>query len=172
VLLVVAAVTLGGFAVSAALSEKTQGPQAVGNDVIMRPLSGWTITKTGAVEPGLHSLTLTRGDGNLQILAAPFRGTPVQLLTLYVERYLRGQASQLSVSSQVTGVSLSSGLVGVRASYVGTIPDRAAGVIEGEVTAVVSPSGIGVIFDGWSPRGLYQYAHTEVDSMIDGTRVS
>ncbi len=171
ILSVVVAVTSGGFALSSALSERIQGAQVVGNDVRVHPLSGWVVTRRSFVAPGIDALTLSRGDGNLEILAAPVRGTPSGLLGLYVDRYLRSQAAQLSVSSTYTTVSLSSGLVGVRVSYVGTFPDRSAGVVEGQVTAVVSPGGTGVVFDGWSPRSLLQYAQTDVNQMIDGTQV-
>jgi len=59
---------------------------------------------------------------------------------------------------------------GVRVAYIGVF----RGVqfqIDGEVTAVVSSSGEGVILDGWAPAGLLQYAMGDLDTMIDTARI-
>jgi hypothetical protein len=54
---------------------------------------------------------------------------------------------------------------------VGTFPGVPA-PIEGQVTAIVSGSGVGVVFDGWSPSGLLQFALDDVEAMIDGAEVA
>jgi hypothetical protein len=54
----------------------------------------------------------------------------------------------------------------VRVAYIGLF----RGVqfqIEGQVTAVVSASGRGVVFDGWAPAGLLQYVTGDLQTMID-----
>jgi len=53
----------------------------------------------------------------------------------------------------------------VRFSYVGVTSDSSES-IEGEVTVVMTSSG-GVVFDGWAPEGLLQYALGDVHTMID-----
>jgi hypothetical protein len=40
------------------------------------------------------------------------------------------------------------------------------------VTAVVSPSGEGVIFDGWAPAGQLQFEIDEIDTMIQHTEIA
>ena len=36
----------------------------------------------------------------------------------------------------------------------------------------MSPSGVGVIFDGWAPSGLLQYALDDVETMIERAEVA
>jgi hypothetical protein len=38
--------------------------------------------------------------------------------------------------------------------------------IEGVVVAVVSPSGVGVIFDGWAPAGMLEFVLDDIRTMI------
>ena len=42
----------------------------------------------------------------------------------------------------------------------------------GEVTAVVSPSGAGVIFDGRAPAGQLQFENDEIDEMIERAEIA
>jgi hypothetical protein len=49
--------------------------------------------------------------------------------------------------------------------YVGTFGDVQA-PIEGEVVAVVSPSGVGVVFDGWSTSGQLRFAIEDIRTMV------
>ncbi len=87
-----------------------------------------------------------------------------------MSQILTPDSQQLSVSRQFEPVALNSGLTGVRIAYVGLF-GRAHASIEGEVTAVVSPSGVGVIFDGWAPNGLLQYVSDDLHEMIDSAEV-
>ena len=38
--------------------------------------------------------------------------------------------------------------------------------------AVVSGSGVGVVFDGWAPSGLLQYALDDINTMVDRAEVA
>ena len=67
-------------------------------------------------------------------------------------------------------MTLRSGLAGVRIRYIGQF-GRAQVSIEGEVTAIVSPAGVGAIFDAWSPEGLLQYVIDDIHRMIDRAEV-
>ena len=83
----------------------------------------------------------------------PFGGGPDALARLYEDSVLSERLSQLSVSRNLELVRLPSGLSGVRFAYVGVIADTGTSV-EGEVTAFVTPSGHGIVFNAWAPAGL------------------
>ncbi|HYX79018.1 MAG TPA: hypothetical protein VE976_00245 [Actinomycetota bacterium] len=164
---VLAAVTFGGFGVGAALSQPA-GPAVVVAGVLrVQPLSGWELATRFDHPPGAR---LSRGNGNLDCAAVPFRGSALDLAREYVDQVLRPGARRLSVSSSVEPVRLASGLTGIRFGYVGTF-GRAQVQIEGEVTAVVSPNGVGVVFDGWAPAGLLQYVLDDIRTMVDTARI-
>ncbi len=167
VLAVLAAVVLGGYATAGVLSSPAGPPVDVAGLVRVRPLSGWELARRFDDPPGAR---LTRGSANLDVLALSFAGTSEALLRDYVDSVLEREGRQLSVSGVET-VALASGLEGARVSYVGTFGDVPS-PIEGEATAVVSASGVGVIFDGWAPSGLLQYARGDVETMIERAEVA
>jgi hypothetical protein len=94
----------------------------------------------------------------------PPDASPADLVRAYTDRFLEPDSSQLSAST-IRGVALDGGLAGARMSYVGTFGDRRA-PIEGQLTAVIAPSGAGIVFDGWAPRGLLRYALDDIDRMV------
>ncbi len=167
VLAALVVVVFGGHVVAGALSERLGVPVTVGGVLRLTPLSGWQLARRFGDPPGAQ---LTRGDGNLTFLAIPFSGTAEDLTREYVNQILSPDSQQLSVSRQFEPVTLDSGLTGVRIAYVGLF-GRAHASIEGEVTAVVSPSGAGVVFDGWAPNGLLQYVSDDLHEMIDSVEV-
>jgi hypothetical protein len=167
VLAVLLGTTFGGFAAAAALSTPAGPPVDVAGRVSVRPLSGWGLARRAVDPPGI---TLTRGSASLDVAAGSFSGGPGELLREYVRGVLEVQARQLSVSEPET-VVLDSGLTGTRVSYVGTFGDVGS-PIEGEVTAVVSDSGVGAIFDGWAPFGLLRYAEGDLEVMIERAEVA
>jgi hypothetical protein len=63
-------------------------------------------------------------------------------------------------------VRLDSGLTGSRIAYVGVFGDVQTPV-EGEITAVVSPTGTGVVFDAWAPSGQLRMALDDLHAMIE-----
>jgi hypothetical protein len=164
---VLVVVVLGGYVTAAALSSPAGPPVDVGGLLRIQPLSGWEVARRFGDPPGA---TLTRGSASLDVAAIAFTGEPADLLLDYVDEVLEPQADQLSVS-EVETVALASGLRGARVSYVGTFGDVQT-PIEGEVATVVSASGVGVVFDGWAPFGLLQYAQGDLDAMIERAEVS
>ena len=44
--------------------------------------------------------------------------------------------------------------------------------IEGEVTVVVTPSGHGVVFNGWAPEGLLSFVRGDIHTMVLRAQVS
>lgn len=168
VLLVMIFVVWGGYLVSGVLSQPA-GPAVTAGAVRLTPLSGWEATQPGSFGD-LVGVELTRGNADLGVYSAQIDFGVEVLLTRYVTRFLEPGAQHLSVSNDVQEVKLGSGLTGLRVSYVGTFGDRSVQV-EGEVTAVVSPSGTGAIFDAWGPTGLFGYARGDTREMIDSAEI-
>lgn len=161
VVLVIATVVLGGYVVAGALSAPVGPPVEVGGLVRVSPLSGWELAGRFAGPPGAR---LTRGSGTLDVAVLSSTGTDENALRLYVEAVLEPGAGQLSVS-EPEPAALESGLRGSRISFVGLFGDVQAPV-EGQVTAVTSPSGAGVVFSGWAPSGLLRFALDDIETMI------
>lgn len=164
---VLVAVTTGGYLTSDALGEIRGGAVAVGTSVRVTPLPGWEVAGR-STDP--DRIRLTSGSTSLDVAALPFDGTDVELLGTYVDDVLEPDAEQFRVSEEIEPVRLASGLTGSRIAYVGLFGDVQA-PIEGEVTAVVSPSGEGVIFDGWAPAGQLQFEIEEIDAMIQRAEI-
>jgi hypothetical protein len=165
VLVVIAAVLFGGYAVAGSLA--AEGPVDVAGVVRVFPLPGWELATLFDQPPGVR---LARGSVNLDVAAVSFTGTSDDLLREYVEAALEGEAEQLSVSP-VEAVTLRSGLRGSRITYVGSFGDVQV-PIEGTVTTVVSSSGVGVVFDGWAPSGLLRSALEDIETMVDRAEVA
>jgi len=170
VLAVMLVVVLGGYVVAAAIAGPSGTTTGVSGVVSVRPLSGWAVAKRGTIG-GHPFVRLTRGNGSLDVVVvSPFEGTAGELATEYVREVLSGQLDQLSFSPHPEDVRLPSGLQGVRFGYVGVAQTGAS--IEGEVTVVVTPSGHGVVFDGWGPAGVLSFERSDIETMIDRATVS
>lgn len=162
VVAVIIVVTAGGYVVADALGESSGGATTVSASVTVTPLPGWELAERFGDPPGAR---FTRGGASLDVASISFVGSNVDLLAAYVQEVLEPDADQLQVSETVEEVVLDSGLTGARIAYVGTFGDIQA-PIEGEVTAVVSSSGVGAIFDGWAPSGQLQYAVDDIRTMV------
>jgi hypothetical protein len=170
VVIVLGSVGFGGYAVDVPLSELTAAPVTLGGSVRIKPLSGWTLASRSQNRE-VQELALSRGGGELQVLAGTFRGEADQLLTAYLRDFLAPTTSRLAVSRTVQHVPLASGLTGSRVSYLGTAQGGGPAV-EGQVTAVVSPGGIGVAFDAFASQDLFPFVLGDVDHMIASADVS
>ena len=154
-------VVLGGYVVAAALSEPTGPSVGIPGVVAVRPLSGWVQADTTVSFEGAPSFQLTRGNGNLIVsVREPYRGDPETLAEAYRE-FLSERLSQLSVSSTLAPVRLRSGQTGVRFAYIGVSAETGTSV-EGEVSVFVTPSGHGIVFNGWAPAGLLSFVRPDV----------
>lgn len=161
------AVVFGGYVTSAALSKPVGPPVTVGEVVRISPLSGWELARRFDDPPGIE---LTRGSGNLDVVAIGFDGDAASLLREFVSQVLEPGAERLSVSQQIQRVELRSGLTAVRIFYIGVF-GRGQTPIEGEVTTVVSASGVGVVFDGWAPAGLLEHVGGDIHEMIETSEI-
>jgi hypothetical protein len=171
VAIVILATTMGGWVLAAALARPAGPPVGFPGVVSVQPLSGWE--EAGRQEVGgAPSVRLTRGGGNLDVVAVtPFTGTSEDLAGAYVDRVLRSQLDQLSVSHRTSSVTLDDGLQGLRFTYVG-VASGTSQSIEGEVTVVVDAAGNGVVFDGWAPEGLLVYVEGDQHTMVSRAEVA
>lgn len=156
--------SLGGFAVSAALSEPAGQPVSIPGEVSVQPLSGWEATDAGVIS-GRPVVRVTRGSGTLALVAwGPVVGDAASLAAEVVEVLLRDQLDRLSVSEELSSV-VAGGLEGGRFTFVGI--DRGTGAaVEGEITAVVTPAGRGVVFVGLAPEGSLAFVDDDLRAMI------
>jgi hypothetical protein len=165
---VMTGVVSGGYLTSDALGETSGETVMVSASVRITPLPGWVLAERFGDPQGIR---LTSGSTSLDVATIPFTGTDVDLLALYMDEVLEPDAEQFQVSEEVEPIRLASGLTGTRIAYVGLFGDVQAPV-EGEVTAVVSPSGAGVIFNGWAPAGQLQFEIDEIDEMIERAEIA
>jgi hypothetical protein len=165
---VMTVVVSGGYVTSDALGETSGETVMVSTSVRITPLPGWVLAERFGDPQGIR---LTSGSTSLDVTTIPFTGTDVDLLASYVNEVLEPDAEQFQVSEEVEPIRLASGLTGTRIAYVGLFGDVQA-PIEGEVTAVLSPSGAGVIFNGWAPAGQLQFEIDEIDEMIEHAEIA
>ena len=161
-------VVAGGYLLSDVVGKVAGEPITVSASVQITPLAGWELAQRFGDPRGIR---LTSGSTSLDVVTIPFTGSDVDLLSSYVSDILEPGAEQFRVSEEIEPVRLASGLTGARIAYVGLFGDVQA-PIEGEVTAVVSPSGVGVVFDGWAPAGQLQFEIDEIDRMIEDAEIT
>lgn len=166
-LAVIVLVVVGGLAGALAVQPEPGPPVDVAPGVRISPLAGWEVVGRLEGPPGIR---LTRGNGVLDVRVAPFQGSGEDLYRTFADQLLRPQATQLSVG-EPQPIRLASGLEGVRGGFVGFFRGVATPV-EGEVTAVVSADGRGVVFNAYSAQGQLARAIEEIRQMIDRTEVS
>jgi hypothetical protein len=163
--LTISVVVLGGYVLAAVLSQPAGPPVGFRGSVIVRPLSGWVSADPRTRFPRAPTFQLTRGNGNLLVsVRQRYPGDPEALAQEY-RAYLSDRLSRLSVSSRLEPVRLRSGLAGVRFAYIGVFADTGTSV-EGEVSLFVTPSGHGIIFNGWAPEGLLSFVRSDVRTMV------
>ena len=180
VALVMSITVLGGFVVAGTLPEPELQAVGLGGIVTVHPLPGWEVvhrerislpSPSGGTQPGEFA-QLTRGSGALDLVALPgIGGDALELADLYASEVLSDQLERLSVSDRVQQVLLRNGLQAVRFGYIGSEP-QSGSPIEGSVTVVVSPSGNGVVFDGWAFQGQLELILEELAAMIEGAEVA
>jgi len=174
VALVMSVTVLGGFVVAETLPTPEIRPVALGGVLTIRPLPGWEVVRrehatvplpSGGVISGEFA-QLTRGSGALDLLALPgVGGDALELADLYAGEVLASQLERLSVSDLVERITLPTGVEAVRFGYIGSQPQTGA-ALEGSVTAVVTPSGNGAVFDGWASQGQLELLSEELVAMI------
>ena len=161
-------VVSGGYLTSDALGRVGGETVVVSSSVSITALPGWELAGRFDDPTGIR---LSKGSSSLDVATIPFTGTEADLLRAYVENVLQPDAEQFRVSETVERVALDNGLTGARIAYVGLFGDVQA-PIEGEVTAVVSPTGAGVIFDGWAQSGQLQFAIDDIRTMVQRAEIS
>lgn len=162
VIVVILVVGLGGFVVAGEPRQVAGPPDPdplnrveIIEGVTIAVIPGWEVidryrqpTEGGEVD----ALRLSSGTASLDVLAGTYDGSSEDLFILYVEQVLAPHAEQLQVSDQLETFTTDQGHQGVRGFYLGIFPDVQA-PIEGEVSAVLTPEGVGLITDGWTTEG-------------------
>jgi hypothetical protein len=179
VALVMSFTVLGGFVVAGALPEPPVRALPLGGVVTIHPLPGWEVALRERISiPSASEVLsgefaqLTRGSGALDVVAVPgVGGGALELADLYAGEVLSSQLERLSVSDRVEEILLRNGLQAARFGYIGSEP-QSGSPIEGSVTVVVSPSGNGVVFDGWAFQGQLELIVEELAVMIDNAEVA
>jgi hypothetical protein len=104
--------------------------------------------------------------------AACSRGeAPEDLYFGYVFEVLQPDSTQLRYSEVLDPMATDQGLQGVRGYYLGTFTGVAA-PIEGEVSAIIGPEGMGVVVDGWAPEGQLTRWIEEIRQMVRSAEVT
>jgi hypothetical protein len=174
VLVVTLFVAFGGYVVAgdpSAAGEDITGDQGEPGapiplgPVTIRPLPGWGVAEQ---IPDPPQLLLTNGTAQLFASIQGEVASAEALLDSYIQA-MSEDALQLS-ASPARQVELPSGQAAVLSAYVGTF-EGVASPLEGEVLALISPSGTPVLFDGWAPEGLWVGARGEVRTMVGSAEI-
>jgi hypothetical protein len=165
---VISVVVLGGYAVAGALAEPTGPPVGFSGVVAVRPLSGWSADEQLDVL-GAPGIRLSRGSGNLDIIAVADGAVPEQLARSFADTALPELLERLRVSDRLETVSLADGF-GVRFDYIGILASSGAS-IEGQVTATATGDGDGIVFNGWAPQGLLPFVRDDIQTMVTRAQV-
>jgi hypothetical protein len=167
VALTIVVVVLGGYVTAGALAAPASARRTVGGVVTIRPAAGWV--PVGDLGPAAGGARFTRGSGTLDVLTGSAPGDARALAQSYVDGSLDPNSSRLTVTppTEWGAVPLRGGLTGVRLGYIGVF-DQSGVPIEGEVTAVVTAGGSGVVFDGWAPQGQLRFVVDDVHAMVAG----
>ena len=170
VVLVMLSLTVGAHAIGARLAGQRQPLTGMPGVLEVQPAPGWEVAERSD-DGATHQLLLRRGTAGLLIVGIEAYGRgPEDLAHDYAEQVLDQHLAQLRIGGDAGAVMLPSGLEAVRFGYVGVTADGVT--IEGVVTAVVSPSGTGVVFDGFAPEGDLVSAAGDLSSMIDSAGVT
>lgn len=169
ILLAIAGITLGGYLAAGALATPMGPPVVVGGIVAVQPLSGWEQVDFAGATDQVPTVRLTRGTASLDVFAPVQAQDPADLLRRYVRLELERNATELEVSEDVQTLQLPLGSA-VRATYAGRFPGVPTR-IEGEVTAVVDPAGLGIVFDAWGPQNVFGYSVDDTEHMIERAHV-
>jgi hypothetical protein len=176
-LVVLLFVSFGGFVVAGDTSAATQEitgdetepgePIELVPGVIIHPPQGWSVTRPEGQPP---SLRLANGIAQMYIAVSPVAGDPVRQLDTYLNDVLVPQASQIS-TSPAQSIDLPSGHPAAYFAYLGSFQGVNA-PLEGEVAAVVAPSGTALVIDGWAPEGQFVSVQQDVRAAVATAEVA
>lgn len=172
VLVVTLFVSFGGFLFAGETGGATEGegepgaPIQLAEGVVIHPPHGWVAEPS----PNTPELRLSNGVGQMYVAVSPVPGAPEQRLDAYLNEVLSPQASQLSVTPPQT-IDHPSGNAAAFVAYLGTF-NQVQTPLEGEVTAVVAPSGTAVIVDGWAPEGSFVGVRDDIRGTVLSAEVA
>jgi hypothetical protein len=104
------------------------------------------------------------------VLSAAGGGDPAALAGAYLRERLEPASADLLVAD--ARPVLAGGVVAERVAYRGQFDaGERNGALAGEVTALVSPAGTGVVFDAWAIADTYPYERQDAAAMIARAQV-
>jgi hypothetical protein len=158
---------LGGFAVARITGLPKEAPVQVGTAVRITPPSGWEVKES---EEG--AVWLSRGSANLRVVTGPAPDTSPEDLAKVALDALREDARGPLLVSDPESLTAGGGHPASRVAYQGQFGSEGrVTIVQGEVTAVVAPSGTGVVFDAWSLPEIYPYEEGDVHKMIEEAEI-
>jgi len=175
VLVVTLFVSFGGFLFAGETGGATEeltgdgelgAPIQLAEGVVIHPPQGWVAEPS----PNTPELRLSNGVGQMYVAVSPVSGAPEQRLDAYLNEVLSPQASQLSVTPPQT-IDHPSGNAAAFVAYLGTF-NEVQTPLEGEVAAVVAPSGTAVIVDGWAPDGEFVAVRDDIRGTVLSAEVA
>jgi hypothetical protein len=176
-LVVLLSVSFGGFLVAGEPSAATQEitgdeggpgePIELVPGVIVHPPHGWSVQPQEGQPP---SLRLANGIAQMYIAVSPVTGDPPQQLDAYLTEVLVPQASQIS-TSPAESIDIPSGHPAAYFAYLGSFEGVNA-PLEGEVAAIVAPSGTALVIDGWAPEGQFVSVQQDVRATVVAAEVA
>jgi hypothetical protein len=170
-------VSFGGFVVAGdpgAASQEITGdgdeparPIELAPGVTIHVPPGWSAERPEGEPP---SLRLSNGIGQMYVAVSPVSGDPLLHLDAYLTEVLEPQASQIS-TSPAESIELPSGHPAAFFAYVGSFQGVNA-PLEGEVAAVVAPSGTALVVDGWAPEGQFVSVQEDFRTTVSSAEVA
>jgi hypothetical protein len=177
VLLVIVVVLGGGLVAAGSVAGDDGGvipggggglgsPVEVAPGVSVPVASGWSREEP----PSGIAARFTRGSAILDVFVFQEAATETDLYRSYVDQVLRAGATSLQ-AGEPQQIQLDAGTPAARGGYLGTF-EGVASPIEGELTAVLTSDGRGVVFDGWAGQGQLAPVLEEIRAMVDGSAVA
>ena len=140
-------------------------PVAIGNGVWVTPPPGWVAVGTPVGLPGVR---FQRGATTVEVGIASFSASPHELLTAYVNQVLAPTAQDVKVSEPVN-VRAGNGRPTARSIYTASFKDVGTAV-DGELSTQVE-NGIGIVVNGYAPKGQLAGSLAEVHAFVDTIEV-
>jgi hypothetical protein len=141
------------------------GAIEVADGIAITPAPGWQV-----VSRDEGRLRLGHGSSFMDVLPAPGEDDPRATLDSYVDEVLRQDSTQLSVGEPEPAEGVPAGFRGFRVGYLGRFVDVVA-PLEGEVIALVTDDGRGLVLDVWTGQGELRLLRDDLDFMLGSLEV-
>jgi hypothetical protein len=167
VLLFIVTLAFGGYLVGAITGLPREAPVQIGSVVTIKPLTGWKVARN---ENG--AALLTRGSANLRVVTGPAQDAkPSDLMGIALDT-LKEEAHGPLLVGEPESLTIG-GFPAARVAYQGQFSTgERSTIIQGELTAVISQAGNGVLYDSWSLPEIYPNQEGDVHTMIEEAKLT